>query len=278
MRPWTGVVLALTEPGADGLRSRLSTYLHPLAGRPLAWHTVHALTTLQPPPERVVVVAGPDLPPDIFHDVAAEVRMVTREQARREEAFAGLVAEPYALVVDAAAPALGPTLDALLHCNATRLMESPRGALAAAWVETALVPRLVAGGGLETVRTLIPDAPCECDPDAVVVRDRGALARAGARVRDRVVGALMEAGTTFLLPDTVLVDVDVRIGRDAVVYPGVVLEGQTTIGDEAVIGPGCRVISSWIGRGAELKGFNYVSHTTVRNRAILEAYVRRGFD
>jgi bifunctional UDP-N-acetylglucosamine pyrophosphorylase / glucosamine-1-phosphate N-acetyltransferase len=75
----------------------------------------------------------------------------------------------------------------------------------------------------------------------------------------------------------VMVDVDVRIGRDTIVYPSVVLEGQTTIGDETVIGPGCRVIDSWIGSGVELKGWNYVAHTSVRNRAILEPYVRRGF-
>ena len=37
---WTGIALGLAEPGADLLRSRLSTYLHPLAGRPLAWHTL----------------------------------------------------------------------------------------------------------------------------------------------------------------------------------------------------------------------------------------------
>ncbi len=90
--------------------------------------------------------------------------------------------------------------------------------------------------------------------------------------------ALMEGGASFLLPDSVWVDVDVRIGRDSVVYPGVVLEGQTTIGVETVIGPGCRIIDSWVGSGVELKGWNYVAHTSVRNRAILEPYVRRGFD
>ena len=57
-----------------------------------------------------------------------------------------------------------------------------------------------------------------------------------------------------------------------------VLEGQTTVGEETVIGPGCRVIDSWVGSGVELKGWNYISHTSVRNRAILEPYTRRGFD
>ena len=116
------------------------------------------------------------------------------------------------------------------------------------------------------------------DPDASFVTSRADLARATSAIRDRLVLRLMEAGVTFLVPQTVLVDVDVTIGRDTIVYPGVVLEGQTTVGAETVIGPYCRVISSWIGSGVELKGFNYVSHTSVRNRAILEPHVRRGFD
>ena len=55
-------------------------------------------------------------------------------------------------------------------------------------------------------------------------------------------------------------------------------EGQTTVGEETVIGPGCRIIDSWVGSGVELKGWNYISRTSVRNRAILEPNARRGFD
>jgi bifunctional UDP-N-acetylglucosamine pyrophosphorylase / glucosamine-1-phosphate N-acetyltransferase len=111
-----------------------------------------------------------------------------------------------------------------------------------------------------------------------VVRDRAGLARTSVLMRDRIVQRLMTGGVTFLLPESVLIDVDVRIGRDTVVYPGVVLEGKTVVGEETVIGPGCRIIDSWIGSGVELKGWNFVSRSSVRNRAILEPYVRRGFD
>ncbi|MDP9349840.1 MAG: bifunctional UDP-N-acetylglucosamine diphosphorylase/glucosamine-1-phosphate N-acetyltransferase GlmU, partial [Gemmatimonadota bacterium] len=109
-------------------------------------------------------------------------------------------------------------------------------------------------------------------------RNRRSHARAATLMRDRLVERHMEAGVSFLLPESVWVDFDVRIGRDTMIYPGVVLEGQTTVGEETVIGPGCRIIDSWIGSGVELKGWNYLSHTSIRNRAILEPYVRRGFD
>jgi hypothetical protein len=135
-----------------------------------------------------------------------------------------------------------------------------------------LVDPFAVGAGLLDAHRRVPYT------GSFVVRDREDLAEAHRRIRDEVVGALMRNGATFILPETVSVDVDVRIGRDTLVYPGVVLEGQTTIGEETVIGPGCRIVDAWVGSGVELKGWNYIAHTSVRNRAILEPYVRRGFD
>jgi bifunctional N-acetylglucosamine-1-phosphate-uridyltransferase/glucosamine-1-phosphate-acetyltransferase GlmU-like protein len=114
--------------------------------------------------------------------------------------------------------------------------------------------------------------------ETFVVRSSQDLARFQQRIRDQLIAVLMENGATFLLPETVMVDVDVSIGPDTVVYPGVVLEGKTTLGVATVIGPGCRLIDSGVGSGVEMKGWNYVAHTEVRHRAILEPYVRRGFN
>lgn len=134
------------------------------------------------------------------------------------------------------------------------------------------------GGDLGALAASLPAAARVEDADAFVVRTRAGLSRAASALRDRIVRRLMDEGVTFLLPETVLVDVDVQIGRDAVIYPGCVLEAGTVIGEETVVGPGCRLIAARVGSGVELKGFNYVAHTSIRNRAILEPYVRRGFD
>ena len=56
------------------------------------------------------------------------------------------------------------------------------------------------------------------------------------------------------------------------------LEGATEIGAECVIGPFSRLVEATVGRGVELRGWNYVAHTSVRNHAVLEPYVRRGVD
>lgn len=278
MAPWTGVVLALTEPGSDHLGSRLSTYLHPLAGRPLAWHAVQAVASLGA--ARVLVAAVPELGPEVFADIPGEVRVLDAGAADLRWALPAAVRDGgRVLAVDAAAPTAGEALRRLLESPGDALLEGFDGEVLAAWLGEAGAAALdAAGGDLLALDQALSDPLHLRDEEGFVVHSRDALARASACIRDRVVRRLMESGVTFLLPETTLVDVDVLIGRDTVVYPGVVLEGQTVVGEETVIGPACRVISTRIGRGVELKGFNYLSHTSIRNHAVLEPYVRRGFD
>lgn len=273
MGPWTGVVLALREPGSEPLGSRLSTYLHPLAGRPLAWHAVHALATLSPAPARVVIAGGHDLTLDLFTDVPVQVRLAdTAGEALQAP-------EGRVLALDGAAPLAGPALAPLLAGGGDALLEGSDGEVVAAWLGADGAERLAAASGeLRALREALAGAAVLRDPDGFAVRTREGLARASSLIRDRIVRRLMDGGVTFLLPEAVLVDVDVQIGRDSVVYPWCVLEGKTTIGEETVVGPCCRIDSTRIGSGVELKGFNYLSHTSIRNRAILEPYVRRGFD
>jgi hypothetical protein len=276
--PWTGVVLALAEPGSDALRSRLSTYLHPLAGRPLAWHAVQAVASAGA--ARVVVAGGPELGPELFADVPAEVRVVDAGPDDLGWALAAAAEGGLRfLAVDAAAPTAGRELRGLVGADGDALLAGGDGAVLAAWLDSEGAALLAErGGSLDALAEALPGAEVRVDEGGFAVRSRAALSRASACIRDRLVRRLMEGGVTFLLPESTLVDVDVLIGRDTVVYPGVVLEGQTAVGEETVIGPACRVISSRIGSGVELKGFNYISHTSIRNHAVLEPYVRRGFD
>lgn len=258
------------------MASRLPTHLHPVAGRPLVWHAVSTLVDASPAPERVVVVGGTDLPEGIFDDLGADIEVI--DQAGDALEIPDLPLAPgteRVLLLSASGVASPEAMAGLLAAAAGAYLAGPAGEMVAMHL-----PMDRAQPALADAISEIPPSPgLDLDlPGALVVRDRASLAAAGRAIRDRLVGQLMAGGVTFLLPDSVMVDVDVRIGRDAVVYPGVILEGQTTIGDETVIGPGCRIISSWVGSGVEMKGWNYIAHTSVRNRAILEPYVRRGFD
>jgi bifunctional N-acetylglucosamine-1-phosphate-uridyltransferase/glucosamine-1-phosphate-acetyltransferase GlmU-like protein len=278
---WTGIVLARSEPADDRMASRLPAFLHPLAGRPLAWHAVSALAALHPAPSRILLVSDREVSPDPFLDVWEEIRVLERSG---EELWSALEEacgpDERFLLVDARAPLLAPGLQALLESPTALFLADDAGGVAAACLDRgAARRRLDAWRGMAALAADVGDAPrLVHEESALVVRDRRALARASELLRDRLVGRLMDAGVSFLLPHTSWVDLDVRIGRDTVVYPGVVLEGQTTIGEETVVGPGCRIVDSWVGSGVELKGWNYLAHTSIRNRAILEPYARRGYD
>jgi hypothetical protein len=278
MASWTGIALARTAPGGDGMQSRVSTYLHPLAGRPLAWHTVSSLAALHPAADRLLLVGEGELHPELFGEVGPLLEVV-HSDPETSAPNPPLGPDPV-LVVDAAAPALGPMLTVLLHSPQGTCLAGGDGCVAAALLSAEDATRVLGDrrGMASLDRRAAEFRWLEPAPEAVVVRDRAGLARTSVLMRDRIVQRLMTGGVTFLLPESVLIDVDVRIGRDTVVYPGVVLEGKTVVGEETVIGPGCRIIDSWIGSGVELKGWNFVSRSSVRNRAILEPYVRRGFD
>jgi bifunctional UDP-N-acetylglucosamine pyrophosphorylase / glucosamine-1-phosphate N-acetyltransferase len=70
------------------------------------------------------------------------------------------------------------------------------------------------------------------------VNDRRQLADAAAELRRRHLDHLMvEVGVSVLDPASTHVDVDVEVGRDAVLLPGTLLDAGTRIGERAVIGP-----------------------------------------
>lgn len=115
------------------------------------------------------------------------------------------------------------------------------------------------------------------DPIEVMgINDRAQLAEAETILRDRIRRRLMKEGVTFLAPETTLVDADVEVGPDTVIYPGVLIEGASSVGRESVIGPFTRIVDAHIGRGVELKGWNYIARTTVPNGSIVGPYVQQG--
>lgn len=135
------------------------------------------------------------------------------------------------------------------------------------------LPVLLQGapGGIQAVRV--------DDPEEILgINDREQLATAESVLRRRIRQRVFAAGVTMLQPETILLDDEVSIGPDTVLYPGVIIEGASVIGAECVVGPYSRIVDSHIGTGVELKGWNFVARTSISGGAILQAYVRKGFD
>jgi hypothetical protein len=256
----------------------VSVYLHPLGGRPLVWHAVRALVEAPTPPASVTVLYEEDHALDLG-DVFPGVRFVPVAPGEGPAALRRALEGPgRVLLADAAAPLLGAT-------TVSRLLKGGRGPVA---VEALTQPGrnlVVAGEGSDLAALDDPWASGSASlvdagsrTDALRITDRHALSEAATALRDRLVRRHEAAGVSFLLPATSWIDVDVDIGADTMIYPGCVLEGVTSIGAECVIGPHSRVVEATIGRGVELKGWNYVSRAAVRDHAILEAHERRAAD
>jgi len=120
---------------------------------------------------------------------------------------------------------------------------------------------VAAGGGAEAVET--PEA------EVAGVNDRVQLASAGAILRQRHLEELMRAGVSVIDPAHTYVDVDVTVGVEATLLPNTILEGATSVGAGAVIGPSSHLTDCTVGEGA-------VVHSTRAEQAVIGAGAHAG--
>ncbi|KRM55880.1 bifunctional UDP-N-acetylglucosamine diphosphorylase/glucosamine-1-phosphate N-acetyltransferase GlmU [Lacticaseibacillus sharpeae] len=81
------------------------------------------------------------------------------------------------------------------------------------------------------------------------VNDRVALASATKVMRKRINEQHMRDGVTIIDPENTYIDVDVKIGNDTIIEPGVYLNGKTVIGSDCVIGSNTVITDSTIEDG-----------------------------
>lgn len=94
------------------------------------------------------------------------------------------------------------------------------------------------------------------------VNDRIQLAQAEKILRRRKNLELMRDGVTLVEPDSILVDCEVTIGRDTILMPFTLIQGQTVIGEGCEIGPWTNITDSRIG-----------SHVIIESSRIKEAQI-----
>jgi bifunctional UDP-N-acetylglucosamine pyrophosphorylase/glucosamine-1-phosphate N-acetyltransferase len=66
----------------------------------------------------------------------------------------------------------------------------------------------------------------------------------------------------MLDPRQTFIDVTVQIGRDVTLFPAVILQGSTSIGDGCVIGPSARLSNTQVGANCRIE------QTTARDSVI----------
>ncbi len=90
------------------------------------------------------------------------------------------------------------------------------------------------------------------------VNTREELAEAEKTVRSVINRFHMENGVTIVDPETTYISPSVPIGRDTIIYPQTHIYGDTSIGDNCVLGPSVYIESSRIGKGVEIKFSSYL--------------------
>lgn len=110
------------------------------------------------------------------------------------------------------------------------------------------------------------------DPiEAAGVNDRSQLAAAAAELQARVNERWMRHGVTMVDPEATYVETTVRLGRDVTLLPGVILEGATTVGDGAVIGPATRLVECEVGAGARVEQ-SRAERAHIADNCVVEAF------
>ena len=84
------------------------------------------------------------------------------------------------------------------------------------------------------------------------VNTRRQLAEAERVVRQQIRNRWLDAGVRMIDPASTWIDATVTIGRDTVLYPNVILEGATAVGEDCIVRSGTRISDCILGKGVEI--------------------------
>ena len=89
--------------------------------------------------------------------------------------------------------------------------------------------------------------------ETIGVNSRVQLAEAEEVLRNRINKRHMENGVTLIDPKSIYIGSDVEIGKDTIIYPGNVIEGNSKIGEEVILYPNSRISNSIISNNVEIQ-------------------------
>jgi bifunctional UDP-N-acetylglucosamine pyrophosphorylase/glucosamine-1-phosphate N-acetyltransferase len=110
----------------------------------------------------------------------------------------------------------------------------------------------------DIVQTAVEQGRCVAavaldDPEeGLGVNTRRQLVEAEQVIRRRIRNRWLDAGVSMIDPASTWIDAGVSIGKDSVLYPNVMLEGSTAIGEDCVVRSGTRITDCVVGNGVEI--------------------------
>ena len=104
--------------------------------------------------------------------------------------------------------------------------------------------------------------------DIFGVNSRVQLSEAEKIMRSRINENHMIEGVTIIDPENTYIESSVVIGRDTIIYPGAILEGNTVIGEDCIIGHNTKILNSRIGNLVEIQSSTITDSTVDDNTKI----------
>lgn len=97
------------------------------------------------------------------------------------------------------------------------------------------------------------------------INDRIQLSEAEKIMQQRIIKEHMKNGVTFILPQTSVIEDNVEIGTDTIIYPNVYIKANSKIGSNCTIGSGTQISASAIS-----------DNVTIQSSVLLECSVDEG--
>ncbi len=105
------------------------------------------------------------------------------------------------------------------------------------------------------------------DEEFTRVHNRRGLASATEILRERKLRALADAGVIISDPRTTWVGLDVKIGKETVLYSSVIIEGKSVIGKECRLYPFSHIIDSRLGNRVSVLSSTMIEESVVEDDA-----------
>ncbi len=114
--------------------------------------------------------------------------------------------------------------------------------------------------------------------EIIGINTRKDLALATSVLKQQVLEKHMLNGVTIVSPENTYIEMDVKIGRDTVIFPGVCLRGQTVIGKGCVLENGTVVVDSVIGNQVHIKPYSVITESKIEDHVAIGpfAHLRPG--
>lgn len=106
------------------------------------------------------------------------------------------------------------------------------------------------------------------------VNDRRQLAYAQQVLNRRLIDHFMLEGVTFIDPDNSYIEESVVLGKDATIFPGVHMRGQTIVGEGAIIENGVVLKDTIVEKNAQVLAYSYCEGAVVGERTCVGPFAR----